>query len=289
MPTDHFAINGIVMPASDARISVLDLGFLRGVGAFETMPTYGGGHPHAVAEHIRRIWESASSFGMKACFTEAEFRRTVHEIYVKSGHPELRINLIVTPGENLDGVFGGGIPTWVIIARDIHAPPISAYERGVTAITFEAERYLPTYKTTNYLTGATGIARAQAVGAHEAFYVNEAGYVTEGVTSNILIVKGKRVMTPVADCLPGITKAGIRPIAESQGLTWWECKLTRDDVYTADEVWITSAVRELLPIVTVDNHTIADGKPGPWAQKIRALYREACVSSAVADARRAGA
>lgn len=289
MPTDFFAINGSVIPAAEARISVLDLGFLRGVGAFETMPTYAGGHPHAVAEHLRRIWQSAATFGMQPCFTEAEFRRTVREIYQRSGHAELRINVVVTPGENLDGVFGGGIPTWVIIARDIHAPSAASYEKGVTAITFQAERYLPTYKTTNYLTGATGIAKAQAVGAHEAFYVSDAGYVTEGVTSNVLIVKGNRVMTPVAECLPGITKGGIRPIAEAQGLKWWECNLTRDDLYTADEVWITSAVRELLPVVQVDGHVIADGKPGPQARSVRAAYREACIRSAVADAQAFGA
>jgi branched-subunit amino acid aminotransferase/4-amino-4-deoxychorismate lyase len=285
MPSDHFAVNGIVMPAADARVSVLDLGFLRGVGAFETMPTYAGGYPHAVGEHLRRIWESAATFGLKPFFNEADFRRTVRDIYRRSGHPELRINLVVTPGENLSGVFGGGVPTWVIIARDIHAPPREAYESGVSAITFDATRYLPTFKTTNYLTGATGMAKAQAAGAHEAFYVDASGYVTEGVTSNVLIVKGRRVMTPAADCLPGITKAGIRPLAEAQGLAWWECRLTRDDVYTADEVWITSAVRELLPVVSVDGHAIADGSPGPWAKKLRALYRASCERSAREDAR----
>jgi branched-subunit amino acid aminotransferase/4-amino-4-deoxychorismate lyase len=286
MPADFFAVNGTVVPAHEARISVLDLGFIRGVGAFETMPTYGGGHPHAVAEHLARIWKSAATFGMAPCFTEAEFRRVVHDIYVKSGHPELRINLVVTPGENLSGVFGGGHPTWVIIARDIHAPDPVQYERGITAVTFEAERLFPSFKTTNYLTGQAGLAAAAKVGAHEAFYVNAAGYVTEGVTSNVLVVQGKRVMTPVVDCLPGITKAGIRPVAEALGLTWWECNLTRDDLYTADEVWITSAVRELLPVVKVDQHAIGTGAVGPWAKSVRTAYHEACIASSIADAKK---
>lgn len=283
MSCDFFAVNGSVVPAHEATVSVLDLGFLRGVGAFETMPTYAGGHPHAVAEHLRRIWDSAATFGLKPFFTEADLRRSVREIHRRSGHPELRINLVVTPGENLSGVFGGGTPTWVLIARDIHAPSPATYEQGVSAITFCAERHLPAFKTTNYLSGTTGLALAEKAGAHEAFYVNPAGYVTEGVTSNVLIVKGQRVMTPVADCLPGITKAGLRPIAEAQGLSWWECRLTRDDIYTADEVWITSAVRELLPVVNVDGHTIADGRPGTWAKRIRALYHETCIQTARAE------
>lgn len=308
--TDYFAVNGCVLPAEEARISVLDLGFLRGVGAFETFRTYDG-HPHALGEHLRRIWESAESFGQKPFFDEAAVRRVVRDIFVRrfggsggatAAEPgdhaprpaqqhqapperELRVNMVVTPGCHGDGVFGTvGDPTWVVIARDVHAPPESAYEQGVTAVTFHAARHLPTLKTTSYLSGRKGLELARQAGAHEAFYVDEAGYVTEGVTSNVLIRVGQRVMTPTADCLPGITKAGIRPIAERLGLTWYECRITRDDVWNADEVWISSAVRELLPIVRVDGRPIADGAVGPWARRLRAAYRERCIADARRDA-----
>jgi branched-subunit amino acid aminotransferase/4-amino-4-deoxychorismate lyase len=287
MPSDFFAVNGRVVPAGEATISVLDLGFLRGVGAFETFRTYDG-HPHALAEHLARIWESAASFGQKAFFDEATVRRVVREIRERSGHAELRVNMIVTPGSHGEGVFGtAGGPTWVVIARDVHAPPESAYENGVTAVTFASSRHLPTLKTTSYLSGKKGLELAAASGAHEAFYVDDSGYVTEGVTSNVLTRVGNRVMTPTADCLPGITKAGVRPIAESLGLTWYECRITRDDVYNADEVWITSAVREVLPIVRVDGRQIADGRVGTWGRRLRAAYRAACFASARADAERA--
>jgi len=266
MPADFFAVNGTVMPAAEARISVLDLGFLRGVGAFETFRTYDG-HPHGLAEHLRRIWESAESFGQPPFFAEADVRRVVREIRERSGHAELRVNMVVTPGAHGDGVFGAvGEPTWVVIARDVHAPPESAYQQGVAAVTFQAARHLPTLKTTSYLSGRKGLELAAKAGAHEAFYVDDKGYVTEGVTSNVLIRVGNRVMTPAVDCLPGITKAGLRPIAEGLGLTWYECRITRDDVYTADEVWITSAVRELLPIVRVDGRAIAGPAAGGGQQ-----------------------
>jgi branched-chain amino acid aminotransferase len=281
---DFYAVNGSVVPAAEATVSVLDLGFLRGVGGFETLRTYGG-HPHALAEHLRRLWESAAAFGMAPCFTEADARRLIAEIRTRSGHDELRVNIVVTPGVNTDGVFGAEKPTWVMIARDVHAPPESAYRDGIAAVTFEARRHLPTLKTTNYLVGKSGMMLAERAGAHEAFYV-DGGYVTEGVTSNVLIVKGRRVMTPVADCLAGITKAGIRPIAEADGLQWYECRITRDDVYTADEVWITSAVRELLPVVRVDGHVIHDGRPGPHAKRIREAYHRRCIDEARADAGR---
>jgi branched-chain amino acid aminotransferase len=287
MPTDYFAVNGRVVPAAEATVSVLDLGFLRGVGAFETLRTYGG-YPHGLSEHLRRLWESAASFAVTPFFTEADVRRLLSEIRQRSGHDELRANFVVSPGDHTTGVFGAAKPTWVIIARDVHAPPESSYANGVTAVTFEAMRHLPTLKTTNYLTGKLGLALAEQAGAHEAFYVSPEGYVTEGVTSNVLVVQGKRVMTPVQDCLPGITKAGLRPLAESAGLTWYECDLTRDDLYTADEIWITSAVREVMPIVAVDGKLIADGKVGPWARHMRAAYHAHCIAEARRDAHLAG-
>ncbi len=282
--SDFFSVNGRVVTAADATISVLDLGFLRGVGAFETFRTYGGGHPHALGEHLRRIWESSETIGMKPFFSEADVRRLVAEIRSKSGHDDMRVNLIATPGPHTSGVFGADQPTWVMIARDLHAPSEDMYQRGVTAVTFDATRHLPLLKTTNYLSGKTGMMMADKAGAHEALYVDPEGYVTEGVTSNLLIIKGRRLMTPIIDCLPGITKAGLKPIAVEQGLEWYECRLTRDDVYLADEVWITSAVRELLPIVAVDGKLIHDGKPGQWANRIRPLYHQRCVREARRDA-----
>lgn len=282
--TDFFAVNGTVVPAEQATISVLDLGFLRGVGAFETFRTYGGGHPHALSDHLARLWDSAAAVGMTPFFSEADIRRLVAEIRTRSGLEEMRVNLVVTPGPHTHGVFGAESPTWVLIARDLHAPSEELYTRGVTAVTFIAERHLPAHKTTNYIVGRTGMMAAEQAGAHEAFYVNSDGLVTEGVTSNICLVRGTTVISPCANCLRGITKAGIRPIAEAQGLRWTEADVTRDDLYAADEVWITSAVRELLPVVGVDGHRIGAGVPGRWALALRPLYHQHCTVEARRDA-----
>jgi branched-chain amino acid aminotransferase len=286
MSSDFFAIDGRIVPAEQATVSVLDLGFLRGVGAFETLRTYDG-HPHALPEHLRRLWESCAAFGVVPFIEERAVRRLIAEIRRKSGHDELRVNLVVTPGINTSGVFGAERPTWVLIAREVHAPPESAYRDGVAAVTFEASRHLPTLKTTSYLVGKTGLMQAEREGAHEAFYVDRAGHVTEGVTSNVLIVSSGAVVTPIVDCLPGITKAGLRPLAEAEGLRWHERTITRDELYAADEVWISSAVRELLPVVRVDGRAIGSGSPGPWARTLRERYRQRCVDEARRDAEQA--
>lgn len=283
MPTDHFAVNGRVVPAAEASISILDLGFLRGVGAFETFRTYGG-HPHALGEHLRRLWECAATFDLSPCFSEAEARRAVAEILTRSHHAELRVNIVVSPGEHTAGVFGASKPTWVLIARDLHAPPGAWYADGVGVTTFDGIRPHPTLKTTNYLSGKRGLAAAEAQGAHEALYVDGQGHVTEGVTSNVVILRGTRVTTPHADCLSGITRAGLRTVAEAAGLQWEEAALTRADLAAADEVWITSAVREVLPVVTVDGRAVADGRVGPWAKRLRTAYHQACIDQSRAEA-----
>lgn len=282
--SDFFAIDGVVMPAAEARISVLDLGFLRGTGAFETFRTYAGGHPHALAEHLRRLWVAAEACGIAPCFRENDLRKTVAEIRERSGHDEMRVNLVVSPGVHTEGVFGSAAPTWVVIARDLHAPPESAYRDGVSAVTFLGARLLPDLKTTSYLSGRPGILQAGRAGAHEAFYMDAQGFVSEGVTSNVLIVKDGAVRTPQLGCLAGISRGGVEPVCRHLGLRWEFAPLHRDDLYSADEVWITSAVREVLPIVRVDDQSIADGKPGRWAGPVRAAYRASAEDEARRDA-----
>jgi len=284
MGEDVCAVNGRIVPTQDATVSVLDLGFLRGVGAFETLRTYGGGHPHALDEHLARLWESAGAFAVAPFLSAKRIRTLIQEIYARCGHDELRLNLLITPGINTNGVFGAESPTWVVIAREVHAPESAVYAQGVTAITFEATRHLPTLKTTNYLIGKTGLVQAEQVGAHEAFYVDREGHVTEGVTSNVLLLSGSEIITPVQDCLPGITKCGLKPLALAMGLSWSERAVSRDDLYGADEVWITSAVRELMPITAVDGRPIGAGTPGPWAARLRAAYHATCIVDARRDA-----
>lgn len=280
-------VNGRLLPLAEAAVSVLDLGFLRGLGAFETLRTYEG-HPHALGEHLCRLWQAAAWFGIGPCFSEADARRWIAALHARGDGGDLRLNIVVTPGPHGEGVFGtAGPPTWALIARPLHAPPESAYREGVAVITRPGGRLLPELKTTCYLGGYRPLSEARAAGAHEALYVDASGAVTEGVTSNVLIRRGQEVITPAEGCLCGITRAGLRPIVESHGLVWREGRLAREDLYGADEVWLASAVRELLPVVRVDGRPIADGRVGPWAGPLRAAYRAHCIASARAEAARA--
>ena len=280
---DIAIINGEQMPLEQATVSVLDLGFLRGVGAFETLRTYGG-HPHSLGEHLNRLTHAGESLGIPQVLMEASFRPKLAAAIKASGHPEVRINLIVTPGIHTSGVFGADKPTWVAIIRKLVEPPKEWYTRGVPCITFRGARVCPEFKTTTYITGREGLLAAEKRKAHEAIYVNEDEEVSEGVTSNVLVLKGGTVTSPAADNLPGITRAGIEPIARAAGLDWRVARVTIQDLYDADEIWLTSAVRELVPVVTVNGRPIGDGRPGPWSERIRERYRERCETASARHA-----
>ncbi len=282
MSDDFFAINGRVVPAAQATISVLDLAFLRGVGAFETLRTYDG-HPHQVREHMDRLWKAAAACNIPPCFSETDLRQVIAEILVRSRHPDLRVNIVVSPGDHTVGVFGAASPRWVVIARDVHAPEPEAYAFGVAVVTVPGKRLFPEVKSTCYLPGVQPMQIAGRTNAHEALYVQEDGSVTEGITSNVLAVRGSVVTTPVKNCLPGMTKAGIKPLAIAAGMTWVEDRLTAVDLATADEVWITSSVRELLPVTRIDGRPVANGEVGPWAKLIGPQYRAWSIASAKQD------
>jgi branched-chain amino acid aminotransferase len=280
---DLALVNGRQLPLAEASVSVLDLGFLRGLGAFETLRTYRQ-HPHALDQHLDRLAAAGQALGIPTILQAAEFRPLLTAAIAACGYPEVRVNLIVTPGPHTDGVFGAAEPTWIAILRELHEPPAQWYRDGVACITFRGSRVCPQFKTTAYITGREGLLAAERAGAQEALYVEGDGQVSEGVTSNVLLLKDGCVLSPEADNLPGITRAGLEPLARAAGLDWRCARITTEDLYAADEVWLSSAVRELLPVVQVNAQPIAGGRPGPWAARLRASYRHAATAQAAADA-----
>ncbi len=284
MGQDYVLVNDELSPAEEASVSVFDLGFMRGVGVFETLRTYAGGLPHALPAHRERMWNAAKVLGIESIKTESEIRADIAKLYELCGYEELRINLMVTPGINNDGLFNATTPTWVVIAKQLKVFPAEYYTDGIKTVTFEGERFMPQLKTTNYLAGRQGYMAGLEKGASEAFYVNADGYVTEGVTSNILVLKGQTMYEVEGGCLEGITKAGIKIVAEQSGLTWEKTMLKRDDIYAADEVYITSSVREIVPVIAVDDHQIGDGAVGPVAKQLKDAYHQFCIDEVQSDA-----
>ena len=181
-------------------------------------------------------------------------RAAVSDVLDVCEHPYgSRVNIIVTPGSHVSGVFGSSdTPTVVMIARAL-GPSVAPRDRSPIAVaTFTGQRILPQFKTTAYITGLAGLTDAEAAGAHEAFYAEPDGRITEGVTSNIVARHGLTVTSPTQDTLPGITRSVLQSVATEAGLMWSENDLTRSSLLNADEVWICSSIRELVPVSMID-------------------------------------
>ncbi|MBT3218285.1 MAG: hypothetical protein HN348_04285 [Proteobacteria bacterium] len=276
-----------LVPLAKAMVSVMDLGLLRGMGVFETIRTYGG-NPYALTAHLERLWKGAKELGVSPVFTEKELRQVFASAYRHSGYDEVRLNIVITAGELMGDSIEAIAPTAIMTIRPLGSPPTSDYEEGIAVVTFPAQRMLPEHKTTNYLTGRTGLLLAKEKGAKEALYVDPEGCVTEGVTTNVLVVKDDVVFTPKTDCLPGITRDGIQRVAIEFGLGWQPRRLWPSDLESADEVWICSSVRELLSVVIIDDKVIGDGLPGSWGPQVRAAFHGNCMVAAAKDVERQG-
>lgn len=277
-------IDGELVDPSAARVSVFDRGFLYGDGLFETIRVYDG-RPFRLREHLHRLQWSADrlrlSLGVGLSDLEAELERLVGLAVGELGTGELALRLMVTRGEGPSPELPGLLPDPAQPARRVafvsrfRPLPAPLYELGARAITYATHRPsdgVRGAKVTNYVESIQALLAARDRGAHEALIVSGDGDVLEGTTSNLFIVRGAKVETPPQSqsLLPGITRREVIALA---GETLVEARLTPDDVRGADEVFITSTLREVLPITTVDDCTIGGGEPGPLTRALVSALR----------------
>ena len=235
------------------------------------------------------MWKAASLFGVAPFVDEATLRQWLAAGHQASGYADLKVNAVCSPGDHVEGVFGASDPRLVLLIRELHEPPTEWYSDGVSVISYQAQRTFPEHKTVNYMCRGSSLAEAKRQGAHEALYCDEQGFVSEGVTSNIHALMGNTVRNSLINCLPGITRLGLREIVTAHGLNWEDGEpLHIDELRQADEVWISSSIRELVPVVQVDEAIIGDGKVGRYAHDIRKAYRTACETSSRSDAQAHG-
>jgi branched-chain amino acid aminotransferase len=278
-------IDGELVDPGAARVSVFDRGFLYGDGLFETIRVYGG-RPFRLREHLERLGWSAErlrlSLGVGLTELQAEVARLVELGVGRLGTGELSLRLMVTRGDGPSLELPGLLPDPAQPARRVafvsrfRPLPVALYERGATAITYATHRPsdgVRGAKVTNYVESIQALLAARDRGAHEALIVSSDGDVLEGTTSNLFVVRGARVETPphATSLLPGITRREVIALA---GETIVEARLTPDDVRSADEVFITSTLREVLPITTVDDRPIGSGEPGAITLALATALRE---------------
>jgi D-alanine transaminase len=266
-------LNGQYLPLDEAKISVLDRGFLFGDGVYEVIPSYSG-HLFHFQEHLERLENSLEAIRLPNPHTREQWLKILTPLL--DANPDQYIYLQITRGvaEKRDHAFPDNTPA-TVFAMCSNIVPVAGFNTGVKAISMDDSRWkLCNVKAITLLGNILHRQVAIDQGCAEALLVKD-GYVTEGAASNVFAVIDGVLCTPPKgnDILPGITRDVILDIAQKNNIPYREDKISFTALQTASEIWLTSSTREIIPVVELDSKLVADGKPGPIWQTMNQLFR----------------
>ncbi|MDG2303100.1 MAG: branched-chain amino acid transaminase [Candidatus Binatia bacterium] len=279
-------MDGSFVPWDEAKVHVLTHTLHYGLGVFEGIRCYetegGGSAIFRLDAHNRRLFDSARILGMKIPFEPADVANACVEAVRRNGFPECYLRPLVFLG---DGEMGLAAPNPVRVSVAVW--PWGAYlgeegaERGITVKTasfsrFHSNTLMSKAKSVgNYVNSILASHEARNAGYEEALLLDTEGFVAEGGGENIFVIREGVVKTPAThSILPGITRSTVLTLLEELGVKASEERLTRDDIYVADEAFFTGTAAEIAPIRELDNRAIGDGKPGALTRKIQARYAD---------------
>jgi len=279
-------VNGRVFDQQHAVVSVFDHGFLYGEGVYETLRTYNG-RPFLFDRHMRRLRNSAGMLALPVPVTDEEIARRFGDTVRAAGLgvPEgaeayIRILLTRGVGDLTYDPAATPTPSVVVIVKPHSDPPPEVFERGVTVALVPIVRnhpgsVNPLIKSNNLLNSALAMQEAVRRGAFEGLMRNYRGELAECSTANIFIVKDGAALTPPLDAglLPGITREFLFEIGAEAGIPVREQALRDADLFGADESFLSSTTREIVPIVRVDERTIGSGRPGAVTRELLDRFR----------------
>jgi branched-chain amino acid aminotransferase len=274
-------IDGQMCEEADAKISVFDHGLLYGDGVFEGIRFYNG-RVFKLEEHIDRLYDSARVLCLDIPGTRQELSAALLATIRANGLRDGYVRLVVTRGKGDLGLNPRlcAKASIIIIAAKIVLYSEELYHRGLDIITCATRRISqaavpPAVKSLNYLNNILAKIEANQSNAAEALMLNEAGYIAECTADNVFIIKRGHLFTPpvTAGSLRGITRGAVLDLAIEMGVPVSEPELTRYDVFTADECFLTGTAAELVPVVKVDSRPIGDGKPGPVTRRLLEAFR----------------
>ena len=275
-------IDGVFYPESDAKVSVFDHGLLYGDGIFEGIRFYNG-RVFRLDEHLDRLWDSAKAIMLRIPISLEEMREATLETIRQNGFQDGYVRLLVTRGKGNLGLSPDRCPkaTVIIIADKIQLYPVEKYEKGMVMVTCATRRaapaaLLPAVKSLNYLNNVMAKIEASHAGADEGVMLNEQGYIAECTGDNLFVIKKGVISTPpvYAGALCGITRDVVFEICHELGIPIREIEMTRYDVYTADECFLTGTAAEVIAAIELDTRVIGTGEPGAITKKVIARFRE---------------
>jgi branched-chain amino acid aminotransferase len=270
MPSPSIFINGRIVPAEQATISPLDIGLLRGYAVFDLLRTVGG-RPFLLAEHLKRLRSSAELLGLSVPYSDAQIAEAIDELLALNGHVEATVRLVLTGGPSADGMhFNAATPTFFILTHDLTPPPASLYDTGGKLLTKQHLREVPEAKTTNYLTMLRHRNEIEAQGAMDLLY-HDGTYIAEAASASFYVVRDGVIRAPHSDVLWGTVGALVLELAAENHEVLLGA-VTLEEAYSADEAFLTSTTRGVLPIVQLDGKPIGDGAVGPVTRELMAAW-----------------
>jgi branched-chain amino acid aminotransferase len=260
-------VNGKLVPAREAVVSVFDHGFLYGDGIYETMRVYDG-VTFMLDEHLRRLYRSASLIGLTVPLDTDSLKRSVYETLMANSLKNAYVRLTISRGYGPVGLDPDLCPepTIVIVAQEMKDYPTSFYENGISLIIPETKRNLkeainPQIKSLNFLNNILAKIEAKKRGAYEVIMLNVHGKLTEGTICNVFLFKDDILCTPSPECgiLDGITRGVVIDIARRDGIQVKEGEFIKEDLYSAKEVFVTSSTLEVMPVSKIGDQKYTVG------------------------------
>jgi D-alanine transaminase len=271
-------LNGEFMPQSEARIPVMDRGFLFGDSIYEVIPAYGG-RLFRLDQHLHRLDNSLHAIRIKNPLSKAQWTQILETLIQQQPGVNQSIYLQISRGsvaQRDHAIPEGNItPTVFAMSYPIPNPDPKVQQQGISAITLEDIRWHRCdIKATTLLANVLLRQQAKDHGAMETILIRD-GYATEGAASNLFIVDDDQIITPPKgeDLLPGITRDLVLELAAEAELPYAEAHITFEQLETADEIWLTSSTKEIMPVTHVNEMPVNDGKPGPMWHKMQKLFQ----------------
>jgi D-alanine transaminase len=269
-------LNGEWPALADAKISVLDRGFIYGDGVYEVVPVYGR-QPYRMGPHLERLQRSLDGIRMRNPHSRAQWEALIAQIIAKQPFDDQAVYLQITRGvAKRDHAFPADVPPTVfMMSNPLVLPTREQVERGVGVVTAEDNRWHRCdLKTTSLLGNVLMRQLAADVGATETILFRD-GYLTEASASNVLVVKDGTVVAPPKDnlILPGITYDAALEVTRGAGVPLEVRPVPRNEALEADELWLSSSTKEVLAITRVDGKPFGGGAPGPVFRKVYAAFQ----------------
>jgi len=269
-------LNGEFLPQEQAHVSVMDRGFLFGDGVYEVIPAYAG-LPFRLQEHLQRLDASLEAIRMSPPLDAAQWRAVFERLLAQRGDADQQIYLQVTRGaygKRLHAIPEEVTPTVMAFATELAVRDPALVKQGMSVITLDDIRWERcNIKAITLLANILSQQQARDEGAQEAILVRD-GMANEGTASNLFIVREGLIITPPksSHLLPGITRDLVLELAREAGLPYAEASISVDELEHAEEIWITSSTKEVMPVTRLNGRPVDNGHPGPMWEKMDALY-----------------